>query len=71
MAAEFNKQISELSDSELALKANELRRQLFDARLQKSTSRLEKTHVIGEIKKNIARCETRRSQVHGKTSAKN
>jgi len=71
MSAEFNKQISELSDSELALKANELRRQLFDARLQKSTSRLEKTHVIGDLKKNIARCETRRAQLRDNASAKN
>lgn len=63
MAAQFFKQISELSDSELQLKANELRKQLFDARLQKSTARLEKTHVINDMKKNIARCETRRAEL--------
>jgi ribosomal protein L29 len=63
MAAEFNRQISELSESELALKANELRRELFDARLKKATARLEKTHIIGELKRNIARCETRKAAV--------
>ena len=71
MAAEFNQQISELSESELVLKANELRKQLFDARLQKATARLEKTHVIGDLKKNIARCETRRAVLKRQTAEKN
>jgi len=53
------------------LKANELRKQLFDARLQKATARLEKTHVIGDLKKNIARCETRRAVLKRQTAEKN
>jgi ribosomal protein L29 len=70
MAAEFNKQLSEMSESEVALRANELRRKLFDARLQKSMARLEKTHVIGSLKKNIARCETRRSALKRQAAGK-
>ena len=39
-------------------KVNELRKQLFDFRMQKGTSGIEKPHVIKVAKKNIARLLT-------------
>jgi len=51
----------ELTSQELVAKAGELRRDLFNLRLQKATARLEKPHRIQEIRREIARCETRLS----------
>lgn len=53
------KELTDLTERELVAKANELRRQLFDARLQKATARLEKTHVIRNLRRDVARFETK------------
>lgn len=42
-------------------KVSELRKSLFDYRMQKTVSGLEKPHVIKEAKKNIARLLTVKS----------
>lgn len=57
--------LKELTAQELAAKAGELRRDLFNLRLQKATARLEKPHRIQQIRREIARCETRLSALRG------
>ncbi|KAB2668780.1 MAG: 50S ribosomal protein L29 [Verrucomicrobia bacterium] len=53
----------EMTAQELTAKSRELRQELFNLRLQKATARLEKTHRIPIIRRDIARCETRISQL--------
>ena len=43
---------------ELQVKGRELRLELFNLNLQKSMGTLEKSHRIGQIRKDIARVET-------------
>lgn len=50
--------LREMSDSELAKEAIELRRALFNLRLQKATGQLEKPHKLRETRRDIARVET-------------
>jgi large subunit ribosomal protein L29 len=63
MAESLKVAIQDLSEQELAAKSVALRKQLFEARLQKSTARLEKTHVIRALRRDIARCETKLTQL--------
>lgn len=58
-----NPTIKELTAQELVARAGDLRRDLFNLRLQKATARLEKPHRIREIRREIARCETRLSSL--------
>ncbi|MEI6340415.1 MAG: 50S ribosomal protein L29 [Verrucomicrobiota bacterium] len=51
--------LNELTAQELVARAGDLRRDLFNLRLQKATARLDKPHRIKEIRREIARCETR------------
>jgi large subunit ribosomal protein L29 len=60
--------LNDLTATELAAKGRELRKELFNLRLQKAAARLEKPHRIREIRREIARCETRIHAV-GKTAA--
>lgn len=53
--------LNEMTAEELAAKGRELRQELFHLRLQQATARLEKPHRIREIRREIARCETRMS----------
>jgi large subunit ribosomal protein L29 len=53
----------EMTAQELTVKSRELRQQLFSLRLQQATARLEKSHQIPQIRRDIARCETRISQL--------
>ena len=55
--------ISEMTSVELLAKGRELRQNLFTMRLQQVTARLEKPHRIREIRREIARCETRLTQL--------
>jgi len=56
---------------ELAAKSRDLRQELFNLRLQQATSQLEKPHRIRELRKDIARVETRISALRTQTSKKN
>ncbi|MCA9505610.1 MAG: 50S ribosomal protein L29 [Spirochaetaceae bacterium] len=47
-----------LSASELEQKGRELRDELFDARIRRSTEQLENTARLGQLRKDIARVET-------------
>ncbi len=49
----------DMTQQELAAKGRELRQELFNLRLQQVTARLEKPHRLREIRREIARCETR------------
>jgi large subunit ribosomal protein L29 len=65
--------ISELKDltvAELQAKSRDLRQELFNLRLQKASSRLEKPSRLRELRRDIARVETRVSQVRREAAAK-
>ena len=51
-------EIEEMPVVELQVKGRELRLELFNLNLQKSMGTLEKSHRIGQIRKDIARVET-------------
>ncbi len=55
--------LKELSSQELGARARDLRQELFNLRVQKATARLEKTHRLRAIRREIARCETRITQL--------
>lgn len=57
----------EMTAQELVAKGRELRLELFNLRLQKATARLEKPHRIQEIRRDIARCETRLSSLRNQS----
>lgn len=58
--------ISEIKDStatELAAKGRELRQELFNLRLQQASAQLENPARIRQLRRDIARVETRLSQL--------
>jgi len=55
--------LKELTSQELGARARDLRQELFNLRLQKATARLEKTHRLSAIRREIAQCETRITQL--------
>jgi len=55
--------LKELNSQELGARARDLRQELFNLRLQKATARLEKTHRLSAIRREIAQCETRITQL--------
>jgi large subunit ribosomal protein L29 len=58
-----NTSLTELTAQELLARSGELRRDLFNLRLQQATARLDKPHKIRAIRREIARCETRLSSM--------
>lgn len=59
--------LNDMSSTEVAAKGRELRQELFNLRLQQATARLEKPHRIRDIRREIARGETRLSQLSKKS----
>jgi len=51
-------EINEMPAVELQTRSRDLRLELFNLNLQKSMGTLEKSHRIGQIRKDIARVET-------------
>ena len=51
-------EIRELSAEELAVKLTDLKKDLFNLRLQHATNQLDNTARITEVRKNIARIQT-------------
>ncbi|HEB90425.1 MAG TPA: 50S ribosomal protein L29 [Deltaproteobacteria bacterium] len=47
-----------LSESELEQKGRDLRDELFNAKIRRSTEQLENTALLGQLRKDIARVET-------------
>jgi len=61
--------ISEFKDStvaELAAKGRDLRQEIFNLRLQQASSQLEKPARLRTLRRDIARIETRMSQLRSK-----
>ena len=52
------KEIRELSAEELTTKLGELKKDLFNLRLQHATNQLENVNKISEVKRDIARVHT-------------
>jgi large subunit ribosomal protein L29 len=53
---------------ELAAKGRDLRQELFNLRLQKATSQLEKPSQLRNLRHDIARIETRMTELRRKSS---
>ena len=51
-------ELRSLSESELEQKGNDLRGELFNARIRRATEQLENTAMLGQLRKDIARVET-------------
>lgn len=65
--------ISELKDmtsTELTAKGRDLRQEMFNLRLQQASSQLEKPARLRVLRKDIARVETRISQLRQEAQAK-
>lgn len=62
--------LNDLTPQELTARAGELRRDLFNLRLQQATARLDKPHRIRDIRREIARCETRLSALRATAAGK-
>jgi large subunit ribosomal protein L29 len=63
--------ISELKDMtvpELAAKGRDLRQEIFNLRLQQASSQLEKPARLRTLRRDIARIETRMSQLRNKAA---
>ena len=63
--------MSEFKDStlvELAAKGRELRQEIFNLRLQQASAQLEKPARLRTLRKDIARIETRLSQLRKKAA---
>lgn len=63
--------MSELKDqtlTELAAQGRELRQKIFNLRLQQASSRLEKPASLRTLRRDIARIETRMSQLRQKAA---
>lgn len=51
-------ELRELSPEELRAKAQEVREELFGARVRQATGQLENTAKLGQLRKDVARVET-------------
>ena len=61
-------EINEMPVVELQAKSRDLRLELFNLNLQKSMGTLEKSHRIGQIRKDIARVETVLTRIRNQTA---
>jgi large subunit ribosomal protein L29 len=52
------KELRELSGEELSAKVGEMRHELFNARIKKTTGQLENTAKLRTLRRDIARAET-------------
>lgn len=52
------KEIAELSLAEIEKKIRDTRHELLELRLQKKTGQLEKSHMLKELRRDVARLET-------------
>jgi large subunit ribosomal protein L29 len=60
-------EIKEMPVVELQAKSRDLRLELFNLNLQKSMGTLEKSHRIGQLRKDIARVETMLTRIRNQT----
>ena len=62
-------ELKDLTVAELAAKGRELRQEIFNLRLQQASSQLEKPDRLRTLRRDIARIETRVSQLKKDTQA--
>jgi large subunit ribosomal protein L29 len=62
-------ELKDLSVQELAAKGRDLRQEMFNLRLQQASSQLEKPARLRTIRRDIARIETRISQMRSAKTA--
>ena len=62
-------EIKDLTDAELAVKSRDLRQELFNLRLQQASSQLEHPAKMRLLRRDVARLETRRSQLRNAPKA--
>ncbi len=62
-------EIKDLTAAELAAKSRDLRQELFNLHLQKASAQLEKPARLRTLRRDIARVETRLTQVRNQTAA--
>lgn len=53
-----SKEIAELSLPEIEKKIRDVRHELLELRLKKKTGQLEKSHLLKELRRDVARLET-------------
>ena len=63
-------EIRGLKEAELGRKAEELRRERFQLRVQQTTGQLEKPNRLREIRRTLARIETAKSETRHGAAAK-
>ena len=61
-------ELKDLTPMELAAKSRDLRQEMFNLRLQQASSQLEKPARLRLLRKDIARIETRITQVRKKAA---
>ncbi len=64
------KDIATLNLADVNLKLEEIRAEIFDARIQKTTSGIEKPHLMKGMKKDVARLLTQRTSLLKSTNNK-
>ena len=69
MAVKFS-EVVELSQAELVAKGREMRQELFNLKLQKASSQLEKPSRLRDLRRGIARIETQLSVLRQQANAK-
>lgn len=62
-------ELKDLSFTELSSKGSDLRQELFNLRLQKATAQLEKPSRLRILRKDVARIETRITQLRAQIKA--
>jgi large subunit ribosomal protein L29 len=61
-------EIKDLTPQELTAKSRDLRQEIFNLRLQQASSQLEKPARLRTLRRDIARLETRISQLRNKAA---
>jgi large subunit ribosomal protein L29 len=61
-------EIKDLNAQELKARGRDLRQEIFNLRLQQASSQLEKPARLRELRRDIARLETRMSQLRNKAA---
>lgn len=64
------KDLMDLTLAELLVKSRDLRQELFNLHLQKVNAQLEKPHKFKQLRKDIARIETRITQLRKQEAQK-
>jgi large subunit ribosomal protein L29 len=61
-------ELKDLTEVELSAKGRDLRRELFNLRLQQASAQLEKPARLRTLRRDIARIETKLSQIRRKAA---